>query len=88
MKLPVPYRPKTYRQPVDWYVSPYITTEPIHLFSSQEDARQWAKTQPECIIGDVVMTPSFDWFPKNGDPRYHISPTRQFIDHRKKKGNA
>lgn len=82
MKLPKPYLPKSYRGRVNWYVSPYLQGEPIHLFSTKAKALQWAKLQPPLVIGDVVMTPSFDWFPAKSNPRETISSKRQFIYHR------
>lgn len=83
LKLPKTYLPKSYKGKVNWYVSKYIQSEPIHLFSTKQDAIEWAKTQKPEIIGDVTMTPSFDWFPANSNPIETVSNTRTFVDHRK-----
>lgn len=82
MKLPEPYLPKSYKGRVHWYISPYIQSEPIHLFRCKAQAKIWAASQPEAVIGEVVIPPSFDWFPAGSNPRETISPTRQFVDHR------
>lgn len=82
MILPTPYLPKSYKGRVHWHVSPYLISEPIHLFRSQKQAFDWARDQPELVIGEIRMTPSFDWFPAWSSPRETISPTRKFIDHR------
>lgn len=87
MRLPETYLPKTYKGKVEWYISPWNTKLPIHLFRSKDQAFAWAKNQSESYVGgvflfDVVMTPSFDWFPAGSCPRQTISPNREFVDHR------
>lgn len=83
MKLPEPYLPRTLSpRQVHWFISPVRAIEPIHLFRSRRQARAWAKTQPDLVIGEVVMVPNFDWFPKGTNPKDTISPTREFVDHR------
>lgn len=82
MRLPEPYLPKSYKGRVHWCISPYRQSEPIHLFKSQAQAKAWAKSQPETVIGEVTMTPSFDWFPAGSRPQETISRHRQFVDHR------
>ena len=83
MKLPEPYLPRTLSpRQVQWFISPVRATEPIHLFRSRRQARAWAKTQPDLVIGEVVVVPNFDWFHKGDKPHETISPTRQFVDHR------
>ena len=84
MRLPATYVPRTYKGRVDWYVSLYSRHEPIHLFSTKQDAIDWAKTQPAEVVGGVEMTPSFDWFPAGEDPRDCVSRTRRFVDHRRR----
>ncbi len=83
LHLPETYIPKSYKGRVHWYVSQYIQSMPIHLFSSKQSAYDWARTQPALIVGGVEMVPSFDWFPANSNPRETISNTREFVDHRK-----
>ena len=83
MKLPEPYLPRTLSpKQVQWFISPVRASEPIHLFRSRQQARAWAKTQHDLVVGGVVMVPNFDWFHKGESPRETISPTRQFVDHR------
>jgi hypothetical protein len=82
MKLPKSYIPLSYKGKVHWYIAPWTTSSPIHLFRSIKQATNWANNQPDEIIENVVMTPSFNWFPANSCPKHHISSTREFIDHR------
>lgn len=82
LHLPETYLPKTYKGRVNWYVSQYLQSIPIHVFRTKQDAIEWAKTQPALIVGDVEMVPSFDWFPADSNPRDTVSNTRQIVDHR------
>ena len=81
MRLPETYLPKSYKGRVQWYVSQYLSEMPIHIFKTKQAAYDWAKDQPELIVGDVVMAPSFDWFPAGTNPRETVSNTRKFIIH-------
>jgi hypothetical protein len=82
LKLPETYLPKSYRGRVNWYISFYLQDKPIHLFATKQQAYEWAKTQTPEVVGDVVMTPSFDWFPAGSNPARTISNRRPFVDHR------
>jgi len=82
LRLPEPYLPKSYKGRVHWYISFYIQSEPIHLFRTKQQAYDWAWTQKPEIVGGVVMTPSFDWFPADSYPRETVSKSRAFVDHR------
>jgi hypothetical protein len=76
MAVNVYRKPKTYRGRVHWYAA-YWRTNTCHLFTSKAAAVKFTRENPDDGIVNV------DWFDWKAEPRYAISRTMKFVDHRK-----
>lgn len=78
------YKPKTINQ-VNWYVSPEDRRSSIHVFDTQAEAVDWAKSQPEPKHPSGIIVPAYvGWLHKGEPAQLEVSNTRHIVDHRVK----